>query len=307
MKTELQDTAPLDLLSISQTKVTERSEETLREDLCSEIFCTNNAPYFAVPLTDKTYALVQGNCHDWTCPRCGIQRAKQEYGRIVEGCRTLAKEHDIYFITLTCRGRELSLEDSEKNYLKWTNRLLTACRTSAKRKEIHWAYVQVTERQKRLHPHSHILTTYAPHDLRDDFKKSWKTENGKRVYKNIPCLRSDWFEKRCISAGLGNQYDISKVETVEGASRYVAKYLFKDSMFTTEWAKNWHRVRYSQSFPKLEKRTSNAIVLITQDDWNDFGKYAGRVKTRTNSAFETARYKLKSHAVNVIKTDEVML
>lgn len=95
---------PLDLLSISQTKSkndASRSpkndfEQTYASALKSQN-CHNNAPYFAIELSAKSYGLWQGNCNDWTCPRCGIMRAKHEYGRIVNGTRILADDHDLYF------------------------------------------------------------------------------------------------------------------------------------------------------------------------------------------------------------------
>ncbi len=241
----------LDLYSTRQTNAFPVSSCAA---LSSYVSCINHAPFFAYKTSGKAYAVVQGNCHSWLCPRCGINRAKQEYWRIVNGCGILAEQYELYFITLTCRGKELSLAEAEAGYYLWTNRLLTALRTSAKRKDAAWHYAQVTERQKRGHPHSHVLTTFVPHDLYDGYKDDWKWDDG-LVYEKKPALRSDWLEERCISAGLGSQYDISRVADVEAASRYVAKYLFKDGMFSTEFPKDWRRVRYSRSFPKQEKQT----------------------------------------------------
>ncbi len=262
----------LDLLSISQTRA------LCVEDLCSpepELLCINDAPFIAVKKTGKAYLVLQGNCNSWTCPRCGEKRAKREYGRMVAGSEALAKEHDLYFITLTCRGKELSLEDSQTNYLAWTNRLLTAMRTRARRDEKPWHYVQVTERQKRGHPHSHMMATFFPHDLREGSRTSWKHIDGKLVPQKVPALRSDWLRERCISAGLGDQYDISKVRDPAAASRYVAKYLFKPTMFTDEWPKNWRRVRYSRSFPKLpDDKAAEAFPLIKREDWHKLAKLA---------------------------------
>lgn len=239
--------------------------------------CINNAPFIAYPEKQinqqktKTYHVVQACCNSWTCPRCGLMRAKQEYGRIVEGCRTLASTNDLYFLTLTCRGKDVSLAESEAHYLEWTNRLLTTLRTNATRRKIEWSYVQVTERQKRGHPHSHLITTYYPDDLVDGFKPSWSYIGGKYEVVLRACLRSDYIQERCVSAGLGDQYDISRVKSAEGVSRYVAKYLFKDTIFETTWRKNWKRVRYSNSFPKMPDKTNDdAFPLITEQDWSYF-------------------------------------
>ena len=302
----------LDLLSISQTNSPlRRDDEDSFVDLCSRPetkICHNNAPYFGLELSSKRYALWQGNCNDWTCPRCGILRAKAEYGRIVEGCRQLSEDHEIYFITLTCRGADLTVAEADKNYLKWTNKLLTTCRQRAKRGGIPWHYAQVTERQKRGHPHSHVLSTWKPHDLEQGTVTKWETVNGKRRKKQVPALRSEWFEKRCVAAGLGNQYDISKVQTIEGASRYVAKYLFKETMFSTQWAKNWRRVRYSQSFPKLpEQKNGKVVPLVTDDDWVSFAKKAVVVKVHEDADFVLISRKLGKNDILIQMTERVKM
>jgi len=286
----------LDLYSIRQTS---ELANVSYAAVSPAVRCINNAPFFAWSTSEKRYTVAQGNCHSWSCPRCGQIRAKQEYWRIVNGCATLAATQDLYFITVTCRGKEMSLAESEENYYTWTNKLLTACRTRATREKQPWHYVQVTERQKRGHPHSHILTTYKPHDLYLGTKDHWSIIDGKPTLEKKPALRSEWFEQRCISAGLGNQYDISKVETVEAASRYVAKYLFKDTMFDTTWAAHWRRVRYSQSFPEQEKRESDALLLLHPDDWKLLASLAISVNARDGFALEECLKQLHGHDVFV--------
>ena len=196
----------------------------------------------------------------------------------------------MYFVTLTCRGKGLSWEQAEAGYLLWTNRLLSTLRANAKKRSVEWAYCQVTERQGRRHPHSHLITTYYPHDLKDGTKTTWKTVAGTLTAIELECLRSDYLGQKCVSAGLGEQYDISKVKTVEGASRYVAKYMFKDTMFLTDWPKKWRRVRYSRSFPKLEKKVSDAFVLITSEDWRDLAQKAVVIRAQDIAAYEAAYF-----------------
>ena len=136
---------------------------------------------------------------------------------------------------------------------------LDAARQRCKSNQQEWIYVQVTERQKRGHPHSHILTTFTPGDLVTGNVEKYSTDNkGNRVKKLVECLRSPWIQKQVVRAGLGDQYDISQVETVEGASRYVAKYMFKDTMFGTHWPKNWKRVRYFPTRADFTLKTSKA-------------------------------------------------
>lgn len=279
--------SPLDLYSISQTDAV--SGLTFPAE--NELLCANGAPYFAYQIGQgKGYAIAQGNCHDWKCPKCGVKRAGQEYWRIINGCEQLAKDNNLYFMTITCKGREISWEQSEAGYLTWTNKLLTTLRKSAKKYKLHWAYVQVTERQKRGHPHSHFLTTYYPHDLIEGHKIHWQVIKGKRSAVRRDALRSEYLEARCISAGLGSQYDISSVRTVAAASRYVAKYLFKQSMFLTDWPKKWRRVRYSRSFPKTEKQETDAVVLIKREDWRKLARNAVVIFPQDEAAKREAEY-----------------
>lgn len=286
---QLATSASLDLFSTSPTT----------EGFCSDFSpqkCSYNAPYFAYNATQNIWNVVQGNCHHWDCPRCGIGRAKQEYGRIIEGCRTLAKNGSLYFLTITCRGRDLGVKEAEKNYLAWTNRFLDACRAKCKRSGCEWYYVQVTERQTRKHPHSHILTSFNVGDLHLRRVEKWITSrDGRKLQSQNLSLGSDWLQKQVVRSGLGKEYDISVVETVEGASRYVAKYLFKPTIFSTTWPKRWKRVRYSQSFPKLPERKTDAFVLLEHADWYKLASKALVVNAIGFDAFTEARSQLHFH------------
>jgi len=152
----------------------------------------------------------------------------------------------------------LSLEDAEENYLAWTNTLLTNARTNAKRGGHYWAYVQCTERQHktRNHPHSHIITTFCPDDAvvtKDDRER--------------PCLVSEWFVRANASAGLGSQHKITSVQNASAVSRYVAKYMFKDTALE-QWPPHWKRVRYSQNWPPLPDFVPDfSVALRSKNDW----------------------------------------
>jgi hypothetical protein len=260
--------------------------------------CAYNAPLFAFERTPHRYGIVQGCCNHWDCPRCGQQVAAQHYGRIVEGARQLEKSGaKLAFMTLTCRGKELSSEDAFAGYLSWTNRLLDAMRLKARRAEVAWAYCQVTEKQKRSHPHSHVLITYVPDDTVLGFVEKYDAR-GKHTQE---ALRSDWLQEEVIRSGLGEQYDLSEVETVEAASRYVAKYMFKSTQFTTKFPKNWHRVRYSRSWPKLAERATNAEILLTSEDWFNLAKIAVVVDAQSGDALKMARRHLSVLGVIVVE------
>jgi hypothetical protein len=267
-------TYSLDLLSTSQKRSKKHEPET-------DIFCLYGAPFFAYQIHLAKWGVVQGCCNHWDCPRCGKTRARQEYGRIVAGIRSLALQHPIYFVTITCRGKEMALEESEKHYLEWTNRLFSSWRARTKCKGGQWHYVQVTERQTRGHPHSHILTTANPQDLYLGHVFKERTENLyiPRNSREI-ALRSDWLQGAINKSGLGSQYDISIASSPEGASRYVAKYLFKPTIFENSWPKKWKRVRYSHSFPKLPERQTDAIVLLSDNDWRHLARRAEVIEVK---------------------------
>jgi hypothetical protein len=292
----------LDLFSTSQTKHRIKSHKSKNSDRRIYDECSNNAPYFGYQIEGKRWGIVQGCCNDWTCPRCGQQRAREEYGRIVSGAREIGKRSKLYMLTITCEGEGLSVQEAENNYLVWTNRLVSSLRVQTKRNSQEWAYASVTERQDRGHPHSHYLTTYCPPDAVLVKKDQWKSsiEKGRGYVARHDTLQSAILEQASIRAGLGWVYDLSELRSVEGASRYVAKYLFKETIFTTVWPKGWRRVRYSQNWPKLPDVNTDAIILLSNDDWERLARVALVVITKDNGARKTAQKKL-SHADVIIQ------
>lgn len=253
----------------------------------SLISCIYHAPFFALTTGGEKYSVIQGCCNHWDCPRCGQLRAKHEYGRIVNGCEILARDHtEFWFITITCRGKEVTHEEADEGYLLWTNRLLSICRANAKKTGQDWTYASVTERQKRGHPHSHFLSTYVPNDATKTTVWKWQTVQGRRAYVEVDVLRSKWFREKCIDSGLGEQYDISRVRDPKAVSRYVAKYMFKESAFDATWPTNWRRVRYSQSFPKLPERDTEAFVLMNSSDWQTLSRLAKTIVCSDKQTFD---------------------
>jgi len=284
----------LDLFSTSHTSNLVSSKDSKRVDRKIYDECANNAPYFAYQIQGKKWGVVQGCCNDWNCPRCGQQRAKEEYGRIVSGAREIGKTCQLTMMTITCRGRDLDVKTAENNYLIWTNKLLNRIRNSQKRAGKMWAYASVTERQDRQHPHSHYLTTYRPDDaifVAKGAEKYYKTQDAFYPAKH-DTLQSFSFEQACVDSSLGWQYDISDLGSIEGASRYVAKYLFKASIFDTLWPKGWRRVRYSQTWPKLPDVKGDAMVLLSAFDWFKLSQYASIVVTKDDGAKKYAKHHL---------------
>jgi hypothetical protein len=294
--------ARLDLRSTSQTKGTPDF------DFAPPVPCIYNSPYLAYCREGKDYAITQGNCHHWDCPRCGVGRAKREYWRIVNGCAEIVQQgHSLNFITITTRGAGLSVAEAEQNYLLWTNRLLTNLRTKTARYGGFWCYVQVTERQKRKHPHSHILTTYKPFDSVEGVKENWHTGyTGRLELEYVDALRSDSLQAAVCSSGLGEQYDFSHVRSERAVSRYVGKYLFKSSLLTV-WPKGWKRVRYSQNWPSNEIKATDGFVLLSWRDWENLAKKAVRVSCDTDDTFDYASWKLRESDTIVTKRKAVRL
>lgn len=280
----------------------------------SEKNCINHAPYLCVPSEgDRPGYLAQGCCNDWSCPRCGELRARYEYGRMVQGARELGKERKLWFITLTCSG-EMPLASAEKSYYSMVNSMLTACRTQAARKKIHWSYVAVTERQKRGHPHSHLLTTFCPIDAFCPTDINPSSERRETLYaryltsvdKINACIplqmrftatpendlglldyHSEWLMLEAVKVGLGVQCRVSLVDSVEACSRYVAKYLFKQTAFDV-WPKGWKRIRYSRNWPKLpEKHNPKAFVILSAWDWY-LAADSGTLMTKSYKVYERA-------------------
>jgi len=284
----------LDLFSTTQKR---RKKRTKPEPF----FCSYSAPFFAYQIHLANWGVSQGCCNHWDCPRCGKVRAREEYGRIVSGVRELALTNTVYFVTITCRGKEMTNEEADANYLSWTNRFFSAWRARTKSKGGKWCYVQVTERQARGHPHSHILTTadvfdlYLGHVFKERTGNLYIPTNAREI-----ALRSDWLSDTVQRAGLGSQYDISIASSPEGASRYVAKYLFKPTIFENSWPKGWKRVRYSHSFPKLPERETEAIVLLGSEDWRHLGRRAERVEVKDDLILQDVRYHLRHSDAEII-------
>lgn len=253
--------------------------------------CKYRAPFFAFERVPKRYGVKQGNCHHWDCPLHGEEIAREHYGRIVEGARKLDRQGvKLAFWTVTCRGKDLDAEYAFEHYLEWTNRLLDAARAKATRatrdhEPEPWSYVQVTEKQDRSHPHSHLLMSFMPADTVLGFVEKWaKGKNGWRM-TIVPALRSDWLAGEVVKAGLGEQYDISEIETIEAASRYVAKYMFKRSQFTDKFPPGWKRVRYSHSWPKLPEVKTNAFPLLSREDWGRLSASAVVIDAKDERAY----------------------
>lgn len=240
--------------------------------------CSRGAPPIYLHRRSR-HIVIQGCCNDWLCPRCGLIRANQEYEKIVYGAQDLEKSgHKLYFITITCRGREIPLHMADRHYYKWTTKLLNAFRNQCRRSDEKWAYCQVTERQERGHPHSHLISTYAPTD-----GMLTKNRSGHEI------IVSKWFAERCQSAGLGRYYDITPIRSSVRVSAYIAKYLYKAAV-KTEWPKGWRRVRYSRGWPRKPKAGDfEGFALIHYCDWLALERMNVKITTSSSEVLELAK------------------
>lgn len=234
----------LDLFSTSQKKA---------------LYCAYGAPLIATVNQGEGY-IGQGCCNHWDCPRCKFTLAAYHMHRMAEGAEILMASMPLYFWTITCRGKDLDLETADDHYYQWTNRLLSACRYQANKKDGRFTYVQVTERQQRGAAHSHFICSFCPGDAVPD------TDD-----KGRPCLYSRWFVKRNESAGLGFMCSISEVRSAAGAASYIAGYLQKH-LSADVWPKSWKRVRYSQDWPDAAYKSEWATALMGPRDWDVAGK-----------------------------------
>lgn len=238
--------------------------------------CIYNAPLICYR-TGSRWWLAQGCCNHWDCPRCGQSRARAEYGRIVEGVKAFDNA-PLYFLTLTCRGADCTLDEAESQYMRWCNRVLTAMRTRCKRGGGVWTYALVTERQERGHPHSHAIISWMPEDTSEYTKGEHIIDD---VYAQRDRLWSAWLHARIVDAGLGRQWDCTLVQSADAVARYISKYLFKDALQTT-WPRHWRRVRYAQSWPKLPDIASegDAFPVLNWADWMRVKLIGGIVYTK---------------------------
>jgi len=280
--------------------------------------CIKNAPYICIPpAPGRPGRLYQSCCNDWLCPRCGELRAKHEYGRMVVGARLLGQDHKIYMMTVTLPGA-IDLEAGEVEYLEKTNRLHANINYRARTDKLPWHYAAVTERQGRGHPHTHYLTTFCPPDayyIVDHYEKY--CADVQRVNASIPeemryspdkladidhrQMFSVWLSLASVKAGLGVQCRMAIADVVEGASRYMAAYLFKVTMFK-QWPKNWRRVRYSNNWPKMPQNdTTEAFPVLSAHDWSNVAALDGTIEIYSPDVYERA---LRWECLNVIcKTD----
>jgi hypothetical protein len=281
--------------------------------------CINNAPYICIPGENKTARLYQGCCNSWTCPRCGEKRAKYEYGRMVEGARELAKKTALYMLTITCRG-DITVEESEEGYLEWTNKLHTNLRDYASYFQLTKPeYAAVVERQpNRGHLHTHYMITLAPLDaffITDEYERY--CQNVFMLNRSIPeemryspdklddidnrQMFSVWLSLSVVSAGLGVQVRLAVVDLVEGASRYIAKYLFKEMQFT-KFPEGMKRIRYSHGWPKLpEFEATSAFVVLSHSDWMKIAHMGVEVECWGRDVYERA---LNHAAMNAFYLDK---
>lgn len=220
-------------------------------------------------------------CDRWDCPRCKFVLAAYHLHRMAEGTEILMQAGPMYFWTLTCRGRDLDLATADDHYYEWTNRLLNACRYQANKKDGRFQYVQVTERQKRGAAHSHLISTFLPRDAIPSVDD-----------KGRSCFLSEWFTRRCESAGLGPRYSISAVRTAGGAARYISGYLQKQ-LSTDTFPRKWKRIRYSRQWPDTALAIDWGTTLDNPRQWRSANRQGVSYLVGDKTTYQLARHRLE--------------
>jgi len=289
--------------------------DQMREDAKGKR-CYKDAPLICIPGNGvKENRIFQGCCNDWQCPRCGMMRANYEFARMTHGASELIKQgKKLAMMTITPKGK-IETEEAEQEYGKATNHLLTRLRDQVKNTGGDWFYVQVTERQRRGHPHSHFMCTFLPDDafLIDDekgyeyYKKAVAEVNAliPEEMRFYPKEREDiaqgemysvWLALTAVDAGLGVQVNLSRVISYRSVVSYMAKYMFKSAL-DTKWPKGWKRVRYSQSWPKFEEQdTEGAFAVLRAEDWKKVALLRGKIYTDDTYAYKKC---LEHYCLNV--------
>jgi hypothetical protein len=238
---------------------------------------------------------------------------------MVVGARKLAEEHQLYMMTITLPG-DIELDIAENEYLERTHRLHANINYRARTDALPWHYAAVTERQGRGHPHTHYLTTFCPPDayyITDEYAKY--CADVQHVNASIPenmryspepledidnrQMFSVWLSLASVKAGLGVQCRMAIADVIEGASRYMAAYLFKVTMFK-QWPKRWKRVRYSNNWPKMpQNATTEAFPVLSAHDWHNVAALDGTIEIYSPDVYERALRWECQNVVCVVEND----
>jgi len=232
---------------------------------------------------------------------------------MVVGARQLGQDHKLYMMTITLPG-DIDIETGDAEYLERTHRLHANIGYRARTDKIPWHYASVTERQTRGHAHSHYITSFCPPDayfIVDHYEKychdvqhiNAKIPENMRYspepLKDIDLRQmfSVWLSLASVKAGLGVQCRMAVADIVEGASRYMAAYLFKVSIFQ-QWPDGWRRIRYSQNWPKMpQNSTTGAFPVLKAQDWQAVAGLVGTIEIYSSDVYEKA---LRWQCSNVI-------
>lgn len=236
---------------LSTTRSPERSEGlSLIEQLAASSAgsCQNpKAPILFGRDTKRKKAIVlRSACKLWSCEPCGARKAKKWIAKVVNGVNKIGGQW--YFATLTARADrrtpEKSLEDLRKGFFKLRKRII--------RKFGKFEYVRIYHHHKSGAYHMHLIMN-APIPT-----KLIPATEAKREHHYCKYLKDT-----SVACGLGFMADYQLLRSTAGAAYYVAKYLTESIGVNSQgWAKNVHRIRTSNNFPKLPDLTKESEI-----DW----------------------------------------
>jgi len=221
------------------------SSDTTKADECQN----GHRPYLLGrnPETGQC-VLYRPDCKQWTCPYCGVVRAKQWAHRVrcvVRGeVETDTEKTRFWFLTLTSHERLYSLEYQIKAFRHAWDMLLKRIRRVVKRALTFVCVPELAPETGRFHIHAFFDWSFNAAYERKDKDKGWY---------------SLWLHENPRQVGLGYEYNLKPVSSANGAAYYITKYLTKT--LSLDLPKGFRRVRTSQHFPDTETDESDNEYL----------------------------------------------
>lgn len=176
---------------------------------------TGNRPYLVGTGNGKNVVVWRPDCHMWSCPHCGRQKANHLVHVIAYGVHVYVEAEPYRrwsFVTLTARGdrrgQTESLEDFRRGWPKLRKRIARAYPY-----RLHFAAVPECHHDEGKTVHMHMLLNVLFGDA-----KQYTKRDGCTVW------RSRWLARAATACGLGWSHDCTPLESETQAAVYIAKY-----------------------------------------------------------------------------------
>jgi hypothetical protein len=208
--------------------------------------------------------IVAVRCGLWSCDYCAEVNKKRVMARAITGAST---QKHWYLVTLTAHPSATTFESSLKNlHTGWTKLYANMKKVVREHGLGDMMYVKVWERHKDNRLHLHLLININFQSRVKRVKTSDKRKRNreyvfvseykvKRKRDSSIYYRSAWLADYASNAGMGYICEcrplrgIGAQESYWGVVGYISKYLTKQTY--AQFPKHFHRVEFSQNFPKL--------------------------------------------------------